>query len=179
MDYSINTTDLVDRIEREISRVAASSYSDDGGSLYDAIKVTSRDRDILQEFSDGAVSSICSALFDIATFKSASDPTPENPGGTTPENPEGSTPEASSVSEEESNTAVTSQNQISFDVPDFDESMASNVSYELSKYIVNYACAEWFKDKSAKDVELYTSRASDALAKANILLKSRKAPKRK
>lgn len=171
MDYSINTTDLVDRIEREISRVAASSYSDDGGSLYDAIKVTSRDRDILTEFSDGAVSSICSALFDIATFKSASDPTPENP--------EESTPGTASVSEEESNTAVTSQNQISFDVPDFDESMASNVSYELSKYIVNYACAEWFKDKSAKDVELYTSRASDALAKANILLKSRKAPKRK
>lgn len=171
MDYSINTTDLVDRIEREISRVAASSYSDDGGSLYDAIKVTSRDRDILKEFSDGAVSSICSALFDIATFISASDPAPENP--------EGSTPETASVSEEESDTAVISQNQISFDVPDFDESMASNVSYELSKYIVYYACAEWFKDKSAKDVELYTSRASDALAKANVLLKSRKAPKRK
>lgn len=47
--YSIEIKGIFPLIEREISRVAAASYGQDGGSLYDAIKITSRDTQIVKE----------------------------------------------------------------------------------------------------------------------------------
>lgn len=47
--YSIEIKGIFPLIEREVSRVAAASYSEDGGSLYDVIKITSRDKQIIEE----------------------------------------------------------------------------------------------------------------------------------
>lgn len=47
--YSIDITGIFPLIEREISRIAAASYSEDGGSLYDVIKITSRDKQIIED----------------------------------------------------------------------------------------------------------------------------------
>ena len=47
--YSIEIKDIFPLIEREVSRVAAASYSEEGGSLYDVIKITSRDTQIIEE----------------------------------------------------------------------------------------------------------------------------------
>lgn len=139
MTYEIDTEKLYARIEKEISRVAASSYSDDGVSLYDSIKVTSRDGDIIKEYCQGAVNAISVAFAEYAT-KGA-----EN---------------------------------ITLDFPDFDISLKSSVQEELDRYIVYRACSDWFRDKSVKDVAPYTERAAESLSKANLLLKSRKPPKR-
>lgn len=47
--YSIEIKGIFPLIEREVSRVAAASYSEEGGSLYDVIKITSRDTQIIKE----------------------------------------------------------------------------------------------------------------------------------
>lgn len=139
MTYTIKTDTLQARIEREISRVAASSYSDDGVALYDSIKVTSRDKDILEDYCRDAINSICVAFAEHVTPATDS---------------------------------------ISLEFPDFDPTLEQSAQDELDRYVVYHTCAEWFKDKSVKDVESYTERANDALSKANMLLKSRKRPKR-
>ena len=43
MEIKFNISDLIDIINEEVDRLAARSYSEDGGSLYDGIKITSRD----------------------------------------------------------------------------------------------------------------------------------------
>jgi hypothetical protein len=47
--YSIEIKGIFPLIEREVSRVAAASYSEEGGSLFDVIKITSRDTQIIKE----------------------------------------------------------------------------------------------------------------------------------
>ena len=139
MTYEIDQEKLYARVEKEISRVAASSYSDDGGSLYDLIKVTSRDMDIIEEYCQGAVNAICVTFAEYA--KKTAD-------------------------------------AIELTFPDFDTTLETSVQEELDRYVVYHTCSDWFRDKSVKDVAPYTERAADALSKANMLLKSRKPPKR-
>ena len=50
--YSIDITGIFPLVEREVSRIAAASYSEEGGSLYDVIKITSRDKQIIEEMID-------------------------------------------------------------------------------------------------------------------------------
>ena len=50
--YSIDITGIFPLVEREVSRIAAASYSEEGGSLYDVIKITSRDKKIVEEMID-------------------------------------------------------------------------------------------------------------------------------
>lgn len=47
--YEINTGDLMPRILREVSRVAASSFSGEGAPLYDVLHIKSRDKDTIDE----------------------------------------------------------------------------------------------------------------------------------
>lgn len=54
MTVEITLTDLQALIEEEVSRVASRSYSEQGGSLYDAIKVISRDRPTLSRMLNEA-----------------------------------------------------------------------------------------------------------------------------
>lgn len=47
MEIKYQITDLLDFIKEDISRLAGRSYSEDGSSLYDGMKVTSRDEAVL------------------------------------------------------------------------------------------------------------------------------------
>lgn len=67
MTYSINPSTLFASAEKEISRFAATAYSEDGASLYDAYKVLDRDKATIEGYINEAVDAICVRLFDVAT----------------------------------------------------------------------------------------------------------------
>ena len=69
-EYYINKNRLLSAIDREISRVAAAAYGDDGTPLYDAIKMTSRDEVVIKEMIDDAASALLTRLSDITTYDS-------------------------------------------------------------------------------------------------------------
>lgn len=66
MEYIVSTTALYSAIEKEISRAAATMYSDDGVSLFDALKVTSRDEDTIEEYIEDSKDAILATMSDIA-----------------------------------------------------------------------------------------------------------------
>lgn len=68
--YYINKKKILPVIEREISRVAASAFGEDGTPLFDAIKLTSRDEDVVSEMIDDAATAMLTRLSDIATYTS-------------------------------------------------------------------------------------------------------------
>ena len=68
--YYINKNRILPLIEREISRVAAAAFGEDGTPLYDAIVNTSRDEDVLKEMIDDAASALLTRLSDIAVYSS-------------------------------------------------------------------------------------------------------------
>lgn len=68
-------------------------------------------------------------------------------------------------------------NKIVFDISDFIPSMEGPAKEELDRYIVYNACWQWVEDKAAAEGNPYKQRADEALANANILLKTRKSPK--
>lgn len=70
------------------------------------------------------------------------------------------------------------ESKISFEVPDFDSTMTEVVNEELSRFLKNNACALWLADKNTEQSERFEKRATAALDRAHVLLKSRKAPKR-
>ena len=67
MTYTINSTTLTDLITEEVSRVAAASYSDDGGSQYDAVAIHSRDADTIDRMIRDGVGAVARRLVDICT----------------------------------------------------------------------------------------------------------------
>jgi hypothetical protein len=69
MKYNYIESDLSAYIKKEISRFAASSYSEDGSSLYDAYKILSRDEDTINSHIRDSVNSICVRFFDVASMK--------------------------------------------------------------------------------------------------------------
>lgn len=68
--YYINKNKILPQIEREVSRVAASAFSEDGTPLYDAIRITSRDTDTIKDMIDDAATAMLTRLSDIATYSS-------------------------------------------------------------------------------------------------------------
>lgn len=68
--YYINKKKILPVIEREISRVAAAAFSEDGTPLFDAIKLTSRDEAVVSEMIDDAATAMLTRLSDIATYTS-------------------------------------------------------------------------------------------------------------
>ena len=68
--YYVNTKKILPLIEREISRVAVSAYSDNGTPLYDAIIPYSRDEVVLKEMIEDALSAMLTRLSDVATLSS-------------------------------------------------------------------------------------------------------------
>ena len=72
MTYNIEQDVLLAAAKLEISRFAASAYSEDGSSLYDAYKVLERDESQLNCYIDEAVDAICVRLFDVALKGAAS-----------------------------------------------------------------------------------------------------------
>lgn len=68
--YYINKKKLIPLIEKEVSRVAASAFAEDGTPLYDAIVIKSRDTDTINEMIDDAATAMLTRLSDIATYSS-------------------------------------------------------------------------------------------------------------
>lgn len=68
--YYINKKKIVPLIEREVSRVAASAFADDGTSLYDAIVIKSRDAETINEMIDDAATAMLTRLSNIAAYTS-------------------------------------------------------------------------------------------------------------
>lgn len=68
--YYINKNKLLPLIEKEVSRVAASAFAEDGTPLYDAIVIKSRDTETINEMIDDAATSMLTRLSDIATYSS-------------------------------------------------------------------------------------------------------------
>lgn len=71
MDYAVDRKSLTGLIEEEVSRVAASEYSDGGVSLYDSIAVSSRDADAVSRLIDSALESVVSRVPDICDWSGA------------------------------------------------------------------------------------------------------------
>lgn len=67
MEYVIDKESLKKSAVQEVSRYAASAYGDDGSSLYDAFRVTSRDDSVIERYIEDGISAICVRLFDVAT----------------------------------------------------------------------------------------------------------------
>lgn len=66
--YYPNICELLELIKKEIARTAASVYSDDGTTLYDAIIYTSRDEDTILEMINDAQSMLVAKFSDIASI---------------------------------------------------------------------------------------------------------------
>lgn len=70
MTYSINTTNLYNGVDAEVSRISDAAYSDNGTSLYDAVVLTEKDKDWVEDLIDEAVQALLRPLADIATLSS-------------------------------------------------------------------------------------------------------------
>lgn len=68
--YYINKEELVPLIKKEIARVAASAYAEDGTPLYDAIVATSRDAETIDEMIEDAATALLTRLSDVASYYS-------------------------------------------------------------------------------------------------------------
>lgn len=67
----IEITNIFNEAKAEISRIAASAYSEDGVSLYDTIRVTSRDADYLEDYFEGAMANMNVRFKGLAPYDSA------------------------------------------------------------------------------------------------------------
>lgn len=68
--YYINKNKITPLIEKEVSRVAASAFAEDGTPLYDGIVITSRDVDTIREMIEDAATAMLTRFSDIATYSS-------------------------------------------------------------------------------------------------------------
>lgn len=62
VDISITNTELTEAINQAVSRIAAGTYSEDGSSLYDGLKITSRDASVIEKIIDEALIILQSSL---------------------------------------------------------------------------------------------------------------------
>lgn len=70
MTYTISKNDLYDRVDYEVSQAADEAYGDGGVSLYDAVVLTSKDRDAVDQYIDDAVTRLKQRLRGDATLNS-------------------------------------------------------------------------------------------------------------
>ena len=68
MQYRFDWSNLLSRVEEEMSHIADSSYAESGQSLYDTIVVTEKDRDGVRRLINDAVDSFVSRTFDICSY---------------------------------------------------------------------------------------------------------------
>ena len=65
MQYRIDWSDLLTRVEEEISHIADSSYAETGQSLYDTIVITEKDREGVRRLLADASDAFAARTFDI------------------------------------------------------------------------------------------------------------------
>lgn len=135
--YYLNKKKTLPLIEREISRVAASAYSEDGTPLYDAIVIKSRDTETINGMIDDAATTLLARLSDVASYSSG---------------------------------------LFEFDIPEGRSHDINSISPAIERFIVMNVCFAWLTQKYATKAEEYGTKSLDALNKAEILLRERKAP---
>ena len=68
MLYLINSANIYNLVDEEISRVAATEYSEDGTPLFDAIVLHSGDRNEIRRLQDDAINTIVKRNYDVITI---------------------------------------------------------------------------------------------------------------
>lgn len=154
MDYQIDYTGLFELVNEEVSRIANEAYDQDGNSLYDGIRITSADVDIITRLERDAVNALIKRTQDICT------------------------PVSGRTYEAEDGTPVVELPKLEFDVPDFDLFFEEAVNDEITRYITLNVVAAWSQSRCPAKVEEYTNRGQVAMDKAVHLLKAIKAPRR-
>lgn len=148
MDYTVDRDMLFPLIDEEVSRVANETYSDDGTSLYDNIRITSADHDTIDRLEDDAVNTFVKRVQDICTLS------------------------AEHTAEDEDGEEVVIPAVLSFYVPDFDLSLTEITAREITRYIVLNTCAAWFQARCKDKVQEYADRSQVAMDKAVAYLKT-------
>lgn len=70
------------------------------------------------------------------------------------------------------------ENKIAFNIPDFDDTMDQSVVTVLDEYLIDKTCGHWLAEKEAERSSYYMGKAAADLDRAEVLLKTRKTPKR-
>lgn len=78
MEYSIEYSTIIDIVKEEASREGAQAYSEDGGSLYDAFRILSRDEAKMKRMMSEVLASIqmqCNRfLYDLSYIEDETEP---------------------------------------------------------------------------------------------------------
>lgn len=154
MIYYIDKAALYDLIDAEVSRVADAAYAGDGTSLYDSVVLTEKDRDMVDDLIDDAVSAFMVRTWDISTFYRETD------------------------TDDYGETVLTGRVGIRFLVSDFPEALEDITADEISRYIALFSAAGIFRERQASSVPKYDGMAKDAMDKAVTLLSTRVDPVR-
>ena len=140
MTYSINIASAYDRVDEEVSRIAATSYNEAGQSLYDGIVLHSNDHDDIVRMINGSINVLVARTWDMVTITPGDTPT------------------------------------LTFNAPDLDPGLGASIKAELDNFIAFDTAAAWFRLRATDHVELFSTRAQEALAKAVAMLHTRKDP---
>lgn len=71
INIGIDVDELYGQVEREISMAADEAYGDNGMSLYDAVVLTSKDKETVEGYIQDALAIVMRRLYDIASFTEA------------------------------------------------------------------------------------------------------------
>ena len=151
MYYRIDKDALYALVDAEVSRAADEAYAEDGTSLYDAIVLTEKDRDTIEEFFKDALGTFVRYASDIASYYE--------------------------IGAYDGSTLVTVP-MMKLDVPDFDISQWMAVEALIHRYISLFACNALFQQRRSILVPEYTARVQSAMDSAITLLRKRIAPSR-
>ena len=158
MDYPIHNDTLLEGIKKEISKVAASAYADDGSALYEGINIFSSDEGTVSGFMTDAVHEIVRRLYDICLIGEGKD--------------------GDSYDQDGNLISGGEDFSLMFDVPDFATTLENTVEEALTRYIVLYSCACWCRMKYPSLGEDYGNKAASELERIVGMLKGRKKPSR-
>lgn len=67
MNYTINKSTLYSSVEAEMSMVADEAYGEDGQSLYDEVVLTDKDKPIVEDHLDDALTELARRMSDVCT----------------------------------------------------------------------------------------------------------------
>lgn len=133
--------------------MADKSYTEQGVSQYDYIRLTAQDQAAVRMQIDEAVSKLVARLHDICRYAPLFYESDSEQGG---------------------EPVPTVTPRLLFYVPDMDEQSEEPVRSEVTDYINYYVTAIHLGDKRADRAQQYVDLSQAALDKANILLRTRK-----
>lgn len=136
-------------IDREVSLVADQAYSESGVSLYDAVTLTSKDRDTVERFIRDAVSLLARRMADV-----------------------------SRVQTDAGSDLIKLTIDVDDWVGETDADAADAAVMDLERYIVLHAVTAIFQDRRAAVVPTFAERTQAMMDNVVTNLRTRKAPSR-